>query len=246
MTKQSYFAIIALIVVLVAVYGFISSHPAGVTTDDSTTPPPSPSTKPPLYVPHLNATDLNAHWNELLTYADAPPLGSPNAEYTLIEIGDFQCPQCGRVHLEIENLIASSHGKANLYFINFPLQMHPHAPFAARAALAAAQQGKFWQMYNVLYDHQDELIPSEIQYYSGQEIPGFNVPKYLSDVSSSNIAQRVSQQVHEVQSLDMDSTPTILVRKSSGGTPVWYIGKRDTADTFGLDHLASKPPWAGS
>ena len=240
MTTKSYISIIAVVIVLMGLYAFISRQQPAAPTE------PPPGAKPPQYNSRLNVGAINSNWNTLLSFADAPALGSPKAEYTLIEVGDFQCPQCGKVRPLVEELIARSHGDAKLYFVNFPLtNAHPHALYAAQAALAAADQGKFWPMYEVLYEHQDELIPSEIQYYAGTEINGFDVKKYLADVNAQATAQRVQDQLHEVQSLNIDSTPTLLIRKTAGGTPTWYIGANDDAiaNTKGVTDLAAAPPW---
>jgi len=130
--------------------------------------------------------------------------------------------------------------------VNFPLKMHPHARFAAEASIAAADQGKFWPMYEVLYQHQDELIPSEVQYYASTEIKGFDSNKFLADVNAAATKDRVAKQEAEVTSLKVDETPTLFVRKSSGGDVSWYIGIKDAplSDTLGVSTLAAAPPWA--
>jgi protein-disulfide isomerase len=241
MTKQSYIAIIAVIVVLFGLFALISRHPAG-TGDDNPTDPGMPPKIQPLPIPDM--TGVNESWNTLISYADGAPIGNPNAEYTLIEIGDFQCPQCGKARPIIEQMLKTSGGKIKIYFVNLPLKMHPHAHYAAIAALAAANQGKFWPMYNVLYGHQDELIPSEIQYFAAQEIPGFNVSRYSTDVTSPALAARVQQQVAELTTLKINTTPTVFVRKTSGGPITWIVGTIDTPDSIGLTHFAANPPWA--
>jgi protein-disulfide isomerase len=243
MTKQSYFAIGIVIVLLSILYVAICLHPAGLdmglneaTESDGPPPPPPPS--------RLSADTINKEWKTLIADSCAPAVGNPRAAYTAIEVGDFQCPQCGKMRPIIENLVISSQGNLKLYFLNFPLQTaHPHALFAAQAALAAAKQGKFWQMYDLLYTHQDELIPSEIQYYSGTDIPGFNETVYLSDVNSPAIKAKLKTQIDELYNIQIDATPTLLLRKSSGGTPAWYIGSNDLGNSLGITHLAANPPW---
>jgi protein-disulfide isomerase len=121
--------------------------------------------------------------------------------------------------------------------------MHPHARFAAQAALAASEQGKFWPMFDLLYSHQDELIPSEVQYYATQEMPTLNINKFVSDTSSPTVVSRVDQQIKFVQSLKIGATPTFIVRKTSGGTPAWYVGTKDTPVSQGLNHFIAAPPW---
>ena len=114
---------------------------------------------------------------------------------------------------------------------------------AAQAALAASEQGKFWPMFDLLYSHQDELIPSEVQYYATQEMPTLNINKFVSDTSSPTVVSRVDQQIKFVQSLKIGATPTFIVRKTSGGTPAWYVGTKDTPVSQGLNHFIAAPPW---
>src|SRR6185436_12229540 len=82
--------------------------------------------------------------------------GNPNATVTLEEFGDFQCPPCGAVHPILKNLEKEfGPAKLRIIFREFPLvPTHEHALAAARAAEAAGLQGKFWEMHDMIYEHQ--------------------------------------------------------------------------------------------
>src|SRR5436305_13833547 len=78
--------------------------------------------------------------------------GEAAAKVTIVEFSDFQCPFCGRA-IELTKQVESKYGKdVRFAFKNNPLPMHPDAPYAARAALAAGKQDKFWQMHDKLFE----------------------------------------------------------------------------------------------
>jgi protein-disulfide isomerase len=84
--------------------------------------------------------------------------GSASAPVTIYEMSDFQCPWCGRFALETMPALDSEYirtGKVRLVFVNFPLPMHPNAGPAAELAMCAARQGKFWQVHDLLFRHQE-------------------------------------------------------------------------------------------
>jgi len=244
MTTKSYIAIIVSIVLLVGLYGALTIFHPGQGQPEGLPPSPNPLGAK-TWVCTIDATDIANHWNDILAKSPAPPIGAANAEYTLIEVGDFQCPQCGKIRPIIESLVGQSQGHAKLYFVNLPLRMHPHALFAANAAIAAARQGKFWQMYDVLYTHQDELVPDIIETSAKAAIPGFDSAKFEADLKSPSTVAEVRAEAAEVSSLRVQSTPTLFVKKA-GGKPLWYVGMSDAPDshTFGVEDIAISPPWA--
>src|SRR3954449_11312049 len=79
-------------------------------------------------------------------------IGPADAPVTLVEYGDYECPDCGNAFPEIKRLIGECGARLRFVFRNFPqYNIHPHASTAAQAAEAAAAQGKFWEMHDVLY-----------------------------------------------------------------------------------------------
>src|SRR5216684_4044487 len=86
--------------------------------------------------------------------------GPADAPLTLVEYGDYQCPYCGAAYPVVKRLQKTLGNKLRFVFRNFPLtQMHPYALVAAEAAEAAALQGKFWEMHDQIYEHQEFLEP---------------------------------------------------------------------------------------
>jgi len=84
--------------------------------------------------------------------------GTPDAPVTIVEFGDFQCPFCRDAAPVIDELVEASNGHVRLVWRHFPLfEVHPYALTAALAAEAAGSQGRFWEMHDALFAHQDDL-----------------------------------------------------------------------------------------
>src|SRR5690348_14074201 len=95
--------------------------------------------------------------------------GPPNAHVTLVEYGDFECPFCGRAYPELKRVLKQLGPKVRFVFRHFPvIAEHPHAQHAAEVAEAAAAQGKFWEMHDLLYQHQDALEDDDRLDYARQ------------------------------------------------------------------------------
>jgi len=92
--------------------------------------------------------------------------GPPHAHYTLVEYGDYECPACGSLFQTIRQLHTKFGADVRLVFRHYPLSgIHPHAEMAAEAAEAAAAQGRFWEMHDLLFEHQDALRTRDIYKY---------------------------------------------------------------------------------
>jgi protein-disulfide isomerase len=84
--------------------------------------------------------------------------GPANAEITLVEYGDYECPHCGRAHPIVKRVQKHFGKRLRFVFRNFPLaEMHPHAEGAAEAAEFCGSQGKFWEMHDLLFENQERL-----------------------------------------------------------------------------------------
>jgi len=93
--------------------------------------------------------------------------GPAGAPVTLVEYGDFECPYCGQAYPIVKALQARLGGRLRFVFRHFPLsESHPHAEHAAEMAEAAGAQGKFWEMHDVLYEHQRALSDRDLTAYA--------------------------------------------------------------------------------
>jgi len=93
--------------------------------------------------------------------------GRADAPVTLVEHGDFECPHCGRAYPMVKAVQARMGDQLRFVFRNFPLtKSHEHAEHAAEMAEAAGDQGKFWPMHDVLFEHQDALEDEDLVGYA--------------------------------------------------------------------------------
>ena len=90
--------------------------------------------------------------------------GPANAPVTLVEYGDYQCPHCGRAYPIVKAIQKQMGQRLRFVFRNFPIaEIHPNATDAAEAAEAAAEQGRFWEMHDAIFEHQNALEPDDLR-----------------------------------------------------------------------------------
>src|SRR5690606_26626032 len=93
--------------------------------------------------------------------------GPEEAPVTLVEYGDFECPYCGQAEPVVRELLAAFGADLRYVFRHLPLaDVHEHAQLAAEAAEAAGAQGRFWEMHDLLFSHQDALEPEDLLSYA--------------------------------------------------------------------------------
>ena len=145
----------------------------------------------------------------------ARTLGAANAPVQLEEFGDYQCPPCGMFHPILEQMHKEFGDKLRITFRNFPLaQAHPHAVAAASSAEAAGLQGKFWEMHDLIYEHQadwkDKMdVTPVFECYNKKT--GLDIDKWKKDVASEQIAQRIFLDSRRGQSMGVKGTPTVFI-----------------------------------
>lgn len=142
--------------------------------------------------------------------------GNSNAPVTLEEFGDFECPPCGMLHPILKQLEAEfGPTKIRLIFREFPLvPTHAHALAAARAAEAAGLQGKFWEMHDLIYEHQKDWHESfdvrpTFEEYAKQI--GLNVEQFRRDISSEVVERRIFLDGKRAHALGVTGTPTVFM-----------------------------------
>jgi len=146
---------------------------------------------------------------EGLTTKDSPFRGSPMAPVTIYEFSDFQCPHCKMAAPYLKKVVEESNGKVKLVFKQFPLKGHPKAGEAAKAAVAAQKQGKFWEMHDLLFAKQDELQRASFEDFAKQL--GLDVDKFKADMAAAATEKKVEADMDEGRTAGVDSTPTIFV-----------------------------------
>jgi protein-disulfide isomerase len=145
----------------------------------------------------------------VLPLDDSPSRGAPMAKVTIVEFSDFQCPHCGAAHPELQRLLREFDGSVRLVYKYFPLSSHTRAVPAARAAEAARAQGKFWEMHDLLFEHQRDLEDADLQRYATQL--GLDVERFSRDLNDDAIAKRVDADRALGEKLGIEATPSFFV-----------------------------------
>jgi len=139
----------------------------------------------------------------------APARGSQMAPVTIVEFSDFECPYCGRAHPIVQQLLREFEGRVRVVFKNYPLSAHPHAMPAARAAVAAGNQDRFWEMHDLLFEHQRQLEEEDIIGYAEQL--GLDLERFRADMASSEVQDRVDADREAGREAGVEGTPTFFV-----------------------------------
>jgi protein-disulfide isomerase len=144
-----------------------------------------------------------------LAVGNSPVKGPKGAKVTIVEFSDYQCPFCSQADALIEQVIAANPG-VDFVYKQFPLtSIHPNALPAAKAALAAGKQGKYWEMHKVLFANQRALGADQLKEYAKQV--GLDVPKWEKDMNSPEVADQINAEMKEAQAAEVRGTPTIFV-----------------------------------
>lgn len=136
--------------------------------------------------------------------------GPVGASLTLVEYGDFECPFCARATGVSRELRDRFGDQLRYVFRHLPLvDVHPHAELAARAAVAAQAQGRFWELHDLLFAHQDQLEFEDLVGYAATV--GLDIEDFLRDLDSDATAARVRADVASAEASGARGTPTFFV-----------------------------------
>lgn len=171
----------------------------------------------------LYAARFDAKKKVNISTADAPVRGAPMAKISIVEFSDFECPYCGAAHPALSALLSQFDGQVNLVFKNFPLDGHKNSMPAARAAVAAQLQGKFWEMSDLLFEHQRELSVEKIRELA-QKI-GLDMARFDADIASPAVQQRVDNDKKEGAGLGIQGTPSLFVNNRPYKEPIQSLSK---------------------
>lgn len=135
--------------------------------------------------------------------------GNPEAKTVLVEFSDFQCPACLAAKPFVDAVVTNYPDELLFVYRHFPLDQHPQSVPAARAAEAAKQQGKFWEMYDALFAAQAELSEETIVRLA-REL-GLRMEAFNHDRASATIAAIVEKDRTDAISFGVNSTPTFFL-----------------------------------
>jgi formate-nitrite transporter family protein len=136
--------------------------------------------------------------------------GPDGAPVTLVEYGDYECPYCGMAHPIVKRAQGELGSQLRFVFRNFPLaEAHPHARLAAQAAEAAGAQGKFWEMHDMLFEHQDALEVEDLVAYA--KAIGLDTQQFARDLENGRYATRVRDDFRSGVKSGVNGTPTFFM-----------------------------------
>jgi protein-disulfide isomerase len=142
-----------------------------------------------------------------------PATGAAIPLVTIVEYSDFQCPYCGKLAETLHDVVGEYGQDVKLVFKQFPLPMHPQAEPAARAALAAHQQGKFWELHDKLFANQKALSDEDLEAYARGA--GLDIERWRKDFGGEALRQEVRAEADVGRQLGVSVTPTFYVNGRS-------------------------------
>jgi protein-disulfide isomerase len=144
--------------------------------------------------------------------------GDTGSAVTIVEYGDFECPDCSDAHLVIEQIKKKFGQQVRFVFRNFPLlEIHRYAMAAAMAAEAAGRQKYYWEMYDLLFEHQDQM-DEEIFIRLARQL-SLNLPQFVQDTQSAALQHKIAADFDSGIKSGVNGTPTFFVngKKFDGG-----------------------------
>lgn len=146
-------------------------------------------------------------------------IGAKNAKVTIVEYSDFECPFCGNFYPTMKQIIENYGDQVRVVYRHFPLSFHPQAQPAAEASECAAEQGKFWEFHDGLFEGQTKLSASF--YKELAQNLKLNMNKFNDCVSSGKYRQKVLDQAASGDAAGVQGTPhTILIGEDGQMVPV--------------------------
>jgi protein-disulfide isomerase len=154
-------------------------------------------------------------------------LGDSHARVTLVEYGDYECPNCKQAAPAVKIVLKKYSGEAAFVYRHYPLEeVHPHALLAAESAEAAAGQGKFWAMHDLLFAHQSHLKAHDLRRYA--QMLELDMVRYDAEIAENIYLQRIRE--HEESAR----------RSGARGTPTFFLNGKLLDVSFGLQALETR------
>jgi len=137
-------------------------------------------------------------------------IGPSDASVTVVEYGDFECPNCKQAYPAVKLLLHRFKGRVRLAYRHFPLEeVHPHALQAAEASESAAKQRKFWPMHDLLFENQPHLKLQHLRGYA--ERLELDMARYTTEMEERLYLQRIREHIQSGRDSGVRATPTFFV-----------------------------------
>ncbi len=169
--------------------------------------------------------------SKLLVRKDSHAIATEGAQVTLVEFADLQCPACGAVYPTIKQILSDYNGKINFVFRHFPLTIHKNSQIAALALEAAGEQGKFFEMEDVLFEKQSEWselsnpIDTFVSYATSLKL---NTQQFKDAIENRKFIDTINRDQSDGFSLGVNATPT------------FFINQEKTSGVLSFDELKKK------
>jgi protein-disulfide isomerase len=145
-----------------------------------------------------------------LPVGESPIRGPQAAAVTITEFSDFQCPFCAQASGLIDEVLKLYPQNVKFVYKQFPLtSIHPNALPAAKAAIAAGKQGKFWEMHDIMFKNNRQLSYDNLKDYAKQI--GLDVPRWEKDYNSPETQAQIDKDMALARQASVQGTPTIFV-----------------------------------
>ena len=152
--------------------------------------------------------------------------GPADAPYTLVEYGDYQCPDCGRLFAVIRDLQAELADLLLIAFRHYPRSgIHRQAQLAAEAAEAAGAQNRFWEMHDLLFENQDALAPKDLYRYA--ERIGLDIERFRDELKSRRYQSLVNEHFRRGVQNGVYGTPGLFVNAVRYAGALDFVALRD-------------------
>jgi protein-disulfide isomerase len=157
----------------------------------------------------------------------APSKGPAGAKVTLVEFSDFQCPFCSRFFPTLKQVEENFGDKVRIVYRQFPLtNIHPNAFKAAEASLCAHDQGKFWEMHDMMFQDQKRLTVKDLKAFAGRL--GLNQKKFDTCLDTGRYTEQVQEDLKEGNRVGVTGTPAVFVNGvvlEGGAAPYEVVAK---------------------
>ncbi|MDC0358274.1 thioredoxin domain-containing protein [Oligoflexia bacterium] len=158
-----------------------------------------------------------------VSVGSSPVKGPKNAKVTIIEFSDFQCPYCKRAADTMAQVLKEYPNDVKVSFKNLPLGFHKHAMGAAKAALAAGKQGKYWEMHDALFENQKDLGPD--YFTKAAKNLKLDMDKFKKDMDSEEIAKQIAED------------QKLAAKHEIRGTPGYFVNGVQVKGAYPFDHF---------
>lgn len=157
-----------------------------------------------------------------ISEADAQK-GPSGAPVTIIEISEFQCPYCDKAKKTVDELMEIYPDKIKLVFKHLPLDFHESAQKAAEAFECAGEQGKYWEMYDKLFDNQENLKIADLKKYAGEL--NIQTSQFNECLDFGKYEEKIKRDIEEAQEFGVSGTPGFFINKQ-------FIGGAQPLEVF--------------